>query len=182
MNDLILLFFKYFAQFVSKEALGGGFIQPDHSRKPGYNEIEAEIMNLPDTHVIPAIARYVFSVNENFISERIKNLKGFALFVEYGKISVNHEQADGIRQTLAITVAHPFSDANCDNPNEVLLMNEALEILDRILRRMNEQQREFVMCGYSLITWPVEIHPFGPATFYGAGGWSAIFTNSFTMI
>jgi hypothetical protein len=179
MNDIILQLFKLFAQFVPKTALNSLFIQPDRSRKAGYTEIETEILSLPDTHVIPVIARYVMSVNENFVSERIKNLKGFILFIEYGKIDVDHEVADGIRPSLAVTVAHPFSDTNSDNLNEVLLMNEALDILDRILGRLNEMQHERDTCNYSLLKWPAEIHPVDPVAFYGCGGWSASFTSIF---
>jgi hypothetical protein len=182
MNDSIIKLFTYFAKFVPREALTSVFIQPDRSRAAGYTEIETEIMSSPDTHVIPAIARYVVSVNENFVSERIKNLKGFALFVEYGKISVNHDSADGIRQSLALTVAHPFSDTNSDNLNEVLLMNEALEILDSILRTMNNEQHGLDFCGYTLLKWPAELHPVDPVAFYGCGGWSATFTNSYTLL
>jgi hypothetical protein len=182
MNDSIINIFKYFARFVSKDALRPVFIQPDRSRMPGYAETEAEVMASPDTDVIPAIARYVVSVNENFVSGRIRNVKGFLLFVEYGKISVNHDVMEGVRQSLAVTVVHPFSDTNGDNLNEILLMNEALEILDRILRRMNERQHELSFCGGALLQWPAEIHPVEPALFYGCGGWSALFANSYTLL
>jgi hypothetical protein len=182
MNDSVISLFRYFAQFVPKEGLNSLFIQPDHSRKAGYTLVETEIMTAPDTHVIPAIARYVLSINENLVAERIRNLRGFLLFVEYGKISVNHNVADGIRRSLALTVAHPFSDTNSDNLNEVLLMNEALDILDRILRHMNQQQHELDHCGATLLRWPAEIHPVDPVTFYGCGGWSASFTDAFTLL
>jgi hypothetical protein len=182
MNDIIIHLFKYFAQFVPKEALGGVFIQPDRSRMAGYTEIETEIMTSPDTNVIPDLKRYVVSLNENFVSERIKNLKGFLLFIEYGNISVNHDIADGIRQSLTVTVVHPFSDTNGDNLNEVLLTNRALAILDHILRVMNEQQHALAFCGGTLLRWPAEILPIDPVTFYGCGGWSAICNHSFTLL
>ena len=182
MNDTIIRLFKYFARFVPKPVLSAVFIQPDSSRMAGYAEVETEIMTAPDTRVIPLIARFVVSVNDNFVSERIKNLNGFLLFVEYGKISVNHDRMDGIRQTLALTVAHPFSDANSDNLNEILLMNRALEILDRILRAINEEQHELDFCGGSLLQWPAEIHPIDPIAMHGCGGWSVTFTNAFTIL
>ena len=182
MNDTIIQLFKYFARFVSKEALSSIFIQPDPSRMAGYAEVETEIMTAPDTRVIPAITRYVVSVNENFVAERIKNLHVFLLFLEYGKITLDHDRMDGIRQTLALTLAHPFSDTNSDNLNEILLMNQALEILDRILRTMNEEQHELDFCGGSLLKWPAEIQPVDPVAMHGCGGWSATFTNAYTLL
>jgi hypothetical protein len=182
MNDSIINLFRYYAKFIPKKVLNQIFIQPDRSRLAGYTQIETEILSSPDTHVIPAITRYVVSVNENFVSEKIKNLKGYILFVEYGKISLNHEVSDGIRQSLALTIAHPFSDTNGDNLNEVLLMNDALEILDHILRVMNQEQHGLDFCGNTLLRWPAELLPVDPVAFYGCGGWSATFTNSYTLL
>ena len=182
MNDIIISIFKYFARFVSKEALSSVFIQPDRSRMSGYTEVETEVMSAPDTHVIPLITRYAVSVSENFVAERIRNLRGFILFVEYGKISVSHDVADGVRQSLALTLAHPLSDTGGDNLNEILLMNDALEMLDHILRTMNAEQHEPDFCGGLLVSWPAEIRPVDPVAFYGCGGWCATFTNAFTML
>jgi hypothetical protein len=182
MNDLTLFLFLYFAQFVPRDVSNGIFIQPHPSRKAGYSQPEADIMNLPGTHVIPAITRYVVSVNENFVAERIRNLNGFMLFVEYGKIRFDRNGAEGVRQTFALTVAHPFGDANADNPNEALLMNEALHILHRILQRMDDEQREQRFCGITMVTYPVEIRPVDPVAFYGCGGWTASFTNAISLV
>jgi hypothetical protein len=102
--------------------------------------------------------------------------------VEYGKISYNPERMNGVQQSLAVTVAHPCSDTNSDNPNESLLMNRCLELVIRILERMQADQREPDFCASGeLVHFPVEIHPVDPAAFYGCGGWSAIFNNSYTM-
>jgi hypothetical protein len=83
---------------------------------------------------------------------------------------------------IPLSVAHPLSDTNGDNLNEVLLMNEAIEILDRILRRINEQQHELSFCGGALLRLLAEIHPVAPVTFYACSGWSAAFANSYTLL
>jgi hypothetical protein len=182
MYDSIIHIFKYFTRFVPKAALVSVFIQPDRSRMPGYAEIEAEVMSQPDTHVIPPIERYIVSVNENFVAERIRNVKGFILFVEYGKIIVSRDVADGVRQSLSVTVGRPFTDTNGDNLNEVILMNEALAMLDCILHAMNEEQEGLEFCGGKLLQWPVEIRPVDPIEWYGCAGWRALFTNTFTLL
>lgn len=140
MNDLIINLFKYFSKFVPKDVLEKIFIQPDGSRKTGYSEIESEVLSQGDDSVIDDIEKFVISINENFISERIKNSHGFILFVEYGKLNVNHDVEKGIIQSLAITVAYNFSDNNNDNLNEIIQMNQCLDILDRIIRYYDTQR------------------------------------------
>jgi hypothetical protein len=183
MNDLIINLFKYFAGFVPKSELAKIFIQPLSSRNAGYSLIKAEVMASGNERVIPELEKYVFSINENFVSEKIKNSKSFILFVEYGKMSYNPEIAKGMQQTVAVSVAHHFSDTNNDNPNEALLMNRCLELLTGILRRMQEDQHEPDFCaGGELIHFPVEIQPVDPMSFYGCGGWMALFNNSYTIL
>lgn len=183
MNDLIINLFKYFSKFVPKSVLESIFIQPDESRKVGYSEIESEILNQSNDSIIMDIEKFVVSINENFISERIKNSNGFILFIEYGNLNVDHDIEKGIVQSLAVTVAYNFSDNNNDNLNEIIHMNRCLDILDSILRKMGEEQKEIDFCSNAeLITYPAEIQVVDPMNFYGCGGWCAIFTNSNTIL
>jgi hypothetical protein len=183
MNNLVIDLFKYFSRFVPKNVLESIFIQPDGSRKSGYAEIEAETLSQCNDSVICNIEKFVVSINENFISERIKNSHGFILFVEYGKLNVDHNIEKGVVQSLAVTVAYNFSDNNNDNLNEIIQMNQCLCILDRIIRQMGEEQRELDFCpDAELITFPAEIQVVDPMSFYGCGGWCAMFTNANTIL
>jgi hypothetical protein len=180
-EDLIIRLFRYFSRFVPLAVLKEILIQPEHSRLPGYSEINAEILS--DTGVrLPEIEKFVFSINEKFVSERIKNAKGFILFVEYGGIYANLMKANGVNQSIAVTVAHNFCDVNNDNLNEVLLMNRCADILFSILRKMIAEQSLVDFCAsIDLITMPIDIQVVDPAAFYGCGGWSAMFKNSTTI-
>ena len=181
MNDLIIELFKYFSKFVPKDVLKTTFIQQNASKKTGYDEIKSEILASADESVIPEIEKFVLSINESFISDKIKNSNGIILFVEYGKMNLDRSKLKGLTQALAITVAYNFSDKNNDNLNEIILMNQCLEILDRIIRRMAEEQEALEFCANSeLISYPVEIQPVDPSVFYGCAGWCAMFTNSKT--
>ena len=182
--DLIIKLFRYYSRFVPANVLKEMLIQPEHSRLPGYSEIEAEILSITEQNVcIPEIEKFVFSINEKFISERIKNSKGIILFVEYGAISADFEKSNGVREAIAITVAHNFSDSNNDNLNEVLLMNRCLDILMSILKQMITDQGKLDFCpSEELITMPVDIQAVDPSMFYGCGGWSAMFKNSTTIL
>lgn len=183
MNELIINLFKYFAKFVPKDVLQEIFLQPLSSRKAGYDDIESEVLALSDNDIIPDIEKFVVSINENYVSERIKNSQGFVLFVEYGKLSVNHEIEKGIVESLAISVVHNFSDNNNDNLNEIILMNQCLDILDQILRQMTLEQEDLDFCASAeLITYPAEIQIVDPVNFYGCGGWCAMFTNANTIL
>jgi hypothetical protein len=91
-------------------------------------------------------------------------------------------KANGVNQSIGITVAHNFSDVNNDNLNEVLLMNRCADILLSILRQMIADQSQLDFCSsIDLITMPVDIQVVDPAAFYGCGGWSAMFKNSTTI-
>lgn len=183
MNELIINLFKYFAKFVPKDVLQDVFLQPLTSRKAGYDDIEAEVLALDQTKVIPDIEKFIVSINENYVSERIKNSKGFVLFVEYGKLSVDHTVEKGIIESLAVSIVHPFSDNNNDNLNEIILMNQCLEILDQILRQMAFEQEDLDFCtSAQLISYPTEIQVVDPLNFYGCGGWCAMFTNANTLL
>jgi len=180
-EDLIHKLFRYFSRFVPISLLNEIMIQPGHSQMPGYALTQAEVLSDPGVR-IPDIEKYIFSINEKFVSERIKNSKGVILFVEYGTISADFTQANGVRQSIAVTVARNFSDANNDNLNEAILMNRCLDILMTILQQMFADMGELDFCAaIELITPPIEIQVVDPALFYGCGGWCAQFQNSTTI-
>ena len=181
--DLIIELYKYFSRFVPKKVLRDMFIQPESTQNPGYSEVKAEILAAGNQQVIDKIQTFVLSINENYLSQRVKNARGIILFVEYGKIELDHEASQGVKEILSIAVVNDFSTAGNDNLNEILLMNECLIILDSILQTMQTKQEELDFCGNSqLIIYPVEIQPVDPVVFYGRGGWMAMFKNAKTIL
>jgi len=186
-EDLIIKLFRYFSRFISTEVLKEILIQPNHSRLSGYSEIEAEILATPADPLqnvrIPEIKKFIFSINEKFVSERIRNSKGIILFVEYGNIAADLKRANGVKQSIAVTVAHNFSDTSNDNLNEVILMNRCLDILLFIIRQMFADMEQLDFCSaLELITTPIDIQVVDPSSFYGCGGWCAMFQNSQTIV
>ena len=180
--DLIIDILKYYSKFIPKEVLKRIFIQPAKSRDQGYNEIMAEILASPDAQVLPDFDTFVVSQNENFVSERMKNSKKYALFVEYGSFSVNHGIEYGVKENLAVAVVHNFSDNNNDFVNETIHMNNCFRLLNEILITMGDEQAELDFCGASLVDPPIDIQPIEPAAFYGCGGWMAKFTKQNTIL
>ena len=82
-----------------------------------------------------------------------------------------------------MTVAHNFSDTSNDNLNEVILMNRCLDILLFIIRQMFADMEQLDFCSaLELITTPIDIQVVDPSSFYGCGGWCAMFQNSQTIV
>ncbi|MEA4975721.1 MAG: hypothetical protein VB046_08305 [Paludibacter sp.] len=181
MNELIINLLRYFSKFVGKAVLGKMFIQPATSRLTGYDSIKTEILAMGNDDVIPEIQKFILSMNENYVSEKIKNSNEFILFVEYGKMTVDPDSQNEVMQSLAVSVVHNLSKTNNDNLNEIILMNKCLEILDIIIRKMHEEQNELNYCANNeLISFPAELQIVDPREFYGCGGWCAMFSNSNT--
>ncbi len=181
MKDIAIDLYKYFAKFVPAEVLSKSFTQSELLRGPGYDEIAIEVQQF-STQRIPEIDTFVVSINENFVSDRIKNSKDFILFVEYGKISYTPDRERGTTEHIAVTVVYPISGNNTDNLKELLIMNQCLEILQRIIDTMHKEQSTLDFCaGGELVTYPVEFSVVEPTAFYGCGGWTAMFKNSQTI-
>ena len=173
--DILLELFKYFAKFVPLDVRKKQF---KNGKQPGYAEIKADILALPDTFVIPDISAYVISANEEFVLEKVKNSSGVVLYVEYGAVSYNPTIANGISETLALHVAMPYNMKNSDNLNETLLMNKTLNILSQILDQMKQDQLQHDFCGTrELISFPADIVPINSKLFSDRSGWMAIFDH-----
>jgi hypothetical protein len=165
------------------QALQKLFVQPASSQKNGYSELQTEILSLPQIDVIPELEHFIFSLNTKYVSDIIRDAKGFVLFVEYGKVTSFTPVAEkGVIEIHSIFVIHEISIANNDSINETLLMNQAYNILIQILNTMYRDQKNPEYCpANSLIDFPAEIHPVDPPKFFDHGGWAAIFERSNTI-
>ena len=173
--DAVLTLFRYYAKFVPKEALEKIFVLTGSSGVPGYDETAAEMLNLPDDDVISDISSYIYSINEKFVSDKIRNNEKIILYVEYGAISYDPTRPKGTSQKLAVYVAFPLSMANNDNLKESLLMEKTLDILATILNKMETDQSDLDFCGNTkLIEFPAEIYPIESYAFYDHTGWMAM--------
>ncbi|KAA6348500.1 hypothetical protein EZS27_004100 [termite gut metagenome] len=183
MDSPIISLFEYFAHFVPKSVLQKIFIQPRGSRPACYDAIEAEILASSSRDVLPEIGAYIVSMNENFVSEHIKNVNEYILFVEYGNFHANYETSRGIRESLAITVAHSFSHTNADNLSEILWRQQCCYLLQKIIDAMHRDQNTVEFCTNTLLVDNhSDIQVVSPVNFYGCGGWSAMFNNANTEV
>jgi hypothetical protein len=181
--DILLQFILYYSKFVPRPVLERLFDQPASTQWTGYSELQAEMLALPAISIIPEIENFIFSLNEKYVSDSIKDSKGFLLFIEYGEATFTPIIEKGVCEKIGITVAREFNIANNDSINETLLMNQAYNILIRILGAMYNDQKNPKFCPInSLIDWPAKIQPVDTKFFFDHCGWSAIFERSNTVI
>lgn len=182
--DSLLQFILYYAKFIPKTVLDRLFVQPDATQRPGYSNLRSEMLALPEHSIIPEIQNFMFSLNTKFLSDSIKDAKGFLLFVEYGEVSkFTPVIQDGIKETVGITVAHEFNIANNDSINETLLMNQSYNIIIEILKTMYKDMRNPENCPVNtLINFPAKIQPVESQFFFDHCGWSAVFERYNSII
>ena len=179
-EDILIRLFKFYAKFVPKPVLKKMFVK-NSKQLPGYNEIAAEVQAAPETHVIKDIDAFVFSANEEFLSKKMKNQKGTVLYVEYGAFRYTPNREHGVKEKIALHVAHPYSATNNDNLNETLLMSRTHSIITYILDEMEKEQNSLGFCGDTkLVEFPAEIVAIDPPTFFDRIGWMGIFDFSTT--
>lgn len=181
--DIIITLLKYFAKFIPKEVLEEMFVKGDSDEHPGYAELQAEIMNLPDTDIIEDIDCFVFSTNEEYVANQMRGSDKIVFFVEYGAFSYDPTEKKGVKEKLAIQVAFPYSMTNSDNIVESMLMNRMHNILCSVLDKMEEDQSDLNFCSNKkLIRFPAEIVPIDPHFLYGRAGWMALFDHETTNL
>lgn len=176
--DYINNLYKYFSRFVKKDVIKGNWKQSEESKFHGYDELVSEILAQDDQYIISEIDMFIVSMNEKYVSDKIRNTDKLTLFIEYGSFSYNPTVKNGVSEKLAVTVCNELTIGNNDNLNEILKMNQCLAVLRRILEHMEKDQRVLENCGIgNLICFPAEILPIEPQVFYDRAGWTALFSN-----
>jgi hypothetical protein len=177
--------FLYFSQFVAPDVLIKNYRQPMSSQLPGYADLVAEVAaNADPSRVLPEIRTFIFSINEKYLSDVMKNASGAILFVEYGKISLNKGVAAHTQESsLAVSVASDFTICNNDVLQELLVQQKNLDTLNSILIQMNKDIHTYPGIGsLDLLAGNIDINPIDPKNFYDKGGWSASFSQSRNVI
>lgn len=123
--------FLYFARYPSKDGVLAMFTNGS-SDFPGYNGLVSSLRSLPDVSRVPEIANYVYGQSFDELQQRIDNLVGTFLFVDYGEMDMLGSQPGSFRisQRMAVTVA-------CKMPNHA----DAAEYMlasDATLRQLSQ--------------------------------------------
>ena len=129
---MILNQFLYFAQYPSKEGVRA-ILTNGSSDFPGYRDLVDALDNLPDMSRIPEIANYVYGQSFDELKQRIDNLVGSFLFVDYGEFNSLRDSRNSyeITQRIAITVANKMPN-RADAAEYMLSSDQTLRLLSKI--------------------------------------------------
>lgn len=176
IQEIILYFAKFIPIATRKEV----FKQPAASRVPGYVELKSEILAIPETQAFPEIDSFIVSINDKFVSERVRNSKKHLLFVEYGHINLN-KPAGIIYNDIGLTlsIACELSEANADMLTEALKMQRNLEIMKIIFEDMKNEND--ICPAMKHLNFPADLMPLDPSLFFNHAGWAASFTRKKTI-
>ena len=141
-TSLLIELFLYFAQFPAHDAFGALF-NKGRSHIPGYDDLYAAILALPDDAIVPEIGNYIFGPNFDAVSSRVNNLTGSYLFVDYGEIECGTDNSNRMTDSarLAITVAYKLKEFSGDLMEQLLVSDRTLTHLITIRNRMICDQR-----------------------------------------
>ena len=175
-NNNILALYTYFAKFVTQEVRNKQVIKKSLSKQNDYAGFAQELEDIPETDAIAEIEDYIFSINANYVSNVVRNSKGYLLFVEYGIVDIDKEAGnDRSQMVVAISVAHEVASSNSDMLEEILISQSCFDILKKILDKMYEDYESPESCQeMEFVEYPVEFYPIMPTEFFGRGGWTAM--------
>ena len=124
--------FLYFAQYPSKEGVRA-ILTNGASDFPGYNDLAESLDKLPNVSRLPEIDNYVYGQSFDELKQRIDNLVGSFLFVDYGEFNslVDSRNSYEITQRIAITVARKMPD-RADAAEYMLASDSTLRLLSQV--------------------------------------------------
>jgi hypothetical protein len=172
--EIIKQLLFYFSRYVTKEVRANIFKIPSSARSPEYAGLQAEILAIDETRSFPDVRSFILSINEKYVSDRVKMQSDRVLFVEYGDISLTRTTGQVYNDTrIAVSVACNLNESNNDMITEAIKMQRNLDILNIILEDMQQDNRK---CGLAKpLNLPASIKPLDPTLFFWNGGWSADF-------
>lgn len=163
--------FLYFSRFVPRPALAAPFMLSSH---PGHADLKEETLTLPDDRRIEGINDFIFSIDQNGVQQRISNVKGTFLFVDYSSVTSTVDRVDVKKDRfhVAITVARP-RPKDQDQATEMLWQDEMLDIITAIRRviRHDEDLKRSVWW----LDFPTTISPWNAPSLGNSTGWTMEF-------
>lgn len=161
----------YFAGFVSADAINKLGKLPKNARFPEYDALISELQKV-EKKASTEISNYIFSINEKYLSDNVKAMRGKLLFVEYGNITLQGNVVTNAEVDLSITIASEFTVSKNDIVNKTLMIENNLATLNTIFSIMQHEQESLDACSaIKLYKFPATIIPVSPSIFYEQGGW-----------
>lgn len=163
--------FLYSSQFVSKEGVQRLFVlNTGHD----YTQLLQEATDVPDTFRNPYITDFIFGVDDRAVTQRISQVKGLYLFVDYSAITSSISPIDVKTDSfhVAMTIARP-SPEDQDQAAELLWQDRALDAMTAIRRRMRDDFDEENPVFW--LKFPTTMQPFVAHALANSLGWTMEF-------
>lgn len=172
--------FRYFTRFVPISALEAVFRLPsgdEHSTL--MTEVFEDLNNEPRR--IEEIEDFIFSISQEGVQQRISNVKGVFLFVDYSAITSTVDKVDVKTDKLhvAITVARP-RPKDQDQATEMIWQDKMLYIISQIRRTMRNDEGSAPSLWW--LSFPTTITPFHAPGLKNSMGWTMEFDITGTDI
>ena len=161
----------YSSQFVSREGVQRLFVLNTGQE---YSQLQKEMLEVPDTCRNPDITDFIFGVDDRAVSQRISQVKGLYLFVDYSAITSSISSIDVKTDSfhVAMTIARP-SPENQDQAEELLWQDKALDAMTAIRKKMRDDFDEGNPVFW--LRFPTTMQPFVAHALANSLGWTMEF-------
>ena len=161
----------YSSQFVSREGVQRLFVLNTGQE---YSQLQKEMLEVPDTCRNPDITDFIFGVNDRAVTQRISQVKGLYLFVDYSAITSSISSIDVKTDSfhVAMTIARP-SPENQDQAEELLWQDKALDAMTAIRKKMRDDFDEGNPVFW--LRFPTTMQPFVAHALANSLGWTMEF-------
>ncbi len=161
----------YSSQFVSREGVQRLFVLNTGQE---YSQLQKEMLEVPDTCRNPDITDFIFGVDDRAVTQRISQVKGLYLFVDYSAITSSISSIDVKTDSfhVAMTIARP-SPENQDQAEELLWQDKALDAMTAIRKKMRDDFDEGNPVFW--LRFPTTMQPFVAHALANSLGWTMEF-------
>ncbi|HET6558065.1 MAG TPA: hypothetical protein VFG54_12170 [Prolixibacteraceae bacterium] len=169
---------KYLSKFPSREGVLKNF-KRNTSTMEGYSDLMGYIAALPPA-IMPEIKDFVVGTSEKDISERIRNLDNYFMFLEYGQIMGDYPDRMRIRKVsfnLAVYICYHDNSRNIDSMEEAIIMDNCLQYAIRLAKHMIADDNELIP-HLRFAESVLNFSPVEPALMYQSIGWGLTFKKS----
>lgn len=169
---------KYFAKFPNRAGVLKNF-KRSAATSEEYSELKEYITALPDP-LMPDISELIVSTNEKEVSERIRNIDNYFMFLEYGQLQGDFPDRMRIRKVsfnLAVYVCYHDNGRGIDSMEEAIIMDNCLQKVFQLAKLMIADDNEILI--HSRFAESVlNFSPVEPSLMYGSIGWGLTFKKA----
>jgi len=164
--------FKYFSAFVPLPALAKTFQMPSGEE---YDAFRQEILSLHSDRRLEGIHDFVFGADPEKLKQRISDVKGTYLFVEYARVTTTINQKvdrQDNRFKISVTVAVPEPD-NLDLVSCTLNQERCFTLIETIRAKMRDD--DDLRRGIVWMDFPATLTVWSSKALANSHGWSMEF-------